>query len=377
MMGGAGYHRSRMSQFRVECGHKMFVFSTDEVFKVWEAVIDRILDGKPPLCASKNCVTIERESAGEHSILERYRPVQIDDVNGSKLAVPGELHTRNGLKKTGGRVEISRDSLKLLPKDHKPGPLKGRPIVAAVDAPAARLPRFLASELYPLLRQAIPAHLDSTSSFLQAIASVELSSNSEFASLDIVNLYGSIPVEDGMFPGALSIVTQFFDAHRGGTLLAPVTKEDFTALLRLSLTSDTIQVNSKRFKQVSGIQMGNNLSTSVAIIFMSYIEKQIIEELSGRIKLWLRYIDDVFVIFEDISADQLLKTCNDIHPDIVFTIEKSVNNSPPYLDVLVSAKEKHFVTTLYAKPAHSGCVIPWTSHHPKYILINILKNELR
>ena len=145
--------------------------------------------------------------------------------------------------------------LKLLPKDHKPGPLKGRPIVAAVDAPAARLPRFLASELYPLLRQAIPAHLDSTSSFLQAIAGVELSSNSEFASLDIVNLYGSIPLEDGMFPGALSIVTQFFDAHKGGTLLAPVTKEDFTALLRLSLTSDTIQVNSKRCKQVSGIQM--------------------------------------------------------------------------------------------------------------------------
>ena len=175
-------------------------------------------------------------------------------------------------------------------------------IVAAVDAPATRLSRFLASGLYPLLRQAIPAHLDSTSSFLQAIASVELSSNSEFASLDIVSLYGSIPLEDGMFPGALSIVTQFFDAHRSGTLLAPVTKEDFAALLRLSLTSDTIQVNSTRFKQVSGMQMGNNLSTSVAIIFMSYIEKQIIEELSGRIKLWLRYIEDVFVIFEDISA---------------------------------------------------------------------------
>ena len=46
MMGGPGYHRSRMSRFRIECGHKMFVFSTDEVFKVWEAVIDRILDGK-------------------------------------------------------------------------------------------------------------------------------------------------------------------------------------------------------------------------------------------------------------------------------------------------------------------------------------------
>ena len=104
--------------------------------------------------------------------------------------------------------------------------------------------------------------------------------------------------------------------------------------------------------------MGNNLSHSFAIIYMSYIEKQIIEELSGRIKLWLRYIEDIFVIFEDISADQLLKTCNDIHPDIVFTIKVWRAVIDRLLDVLVSAKDKHFVTTLYAKPAHSGSVIP-------------------
>ena len=39
------------------------------------------------------------ESAGEHSVFERYRTVQTDDVEGSKLAVARELHTRNGLKK--------------------------------------------------------------------------------------------------------------------------------------------------------------------------------------------------------------------------------------------------------------------------------------
>ena len=110
---------------------------------------------------------------------------------------------------------------------------------------------------------------------------------------------------------------------------------------------------------------------------MSFIEKQIIEALSAHIKIWLRFIDDIFIVFEDISPQNLLEVCNDVHSHINFTIEEAQGNSLPFLDVLVEVSEQQFTTTLYAKPSHSRSVIPWTSHHPRYQLINILKNELR
>ena len=100
---------------------------------------------------------------------------------------------------------ILHPKVNITTKDHKDGPLKGRPIVAA-----ARLSKFLSAELFELIRREVPTHLDSTQSFLRAISTFQVTIDCQFASLDIINLYGSIPIEDGMFPGALSIVTNLF-----------------------------------------------------------------------------------------------------------------------------------------------------------------------
>lgn len=123
--------------------------------------------------------------------------------------------------------------------------------------------------------------------------------------------------------------------------------------------------------------MGNNLSTAVAIIFMYHIKTTIMEAFPNAIKFWVRYIDDIFLLFESVPPSDLLSACNDVHPHISFTIEESQNGKLPYLDLLMSVENGRFVTTLYAKPMHSGNVIPWDSHHPRSFLLNILRNELR
>ena len=94
--------------------------------------------------------------------------------------------------------------------------------------------------------------------------------------------------------------------------------------------------------------MGNNLSTAVAIIFMSHIENQILKQLPN-IRIWLRYIDDIFVVFEGTPPQELLAICNDIHSNISFTLEEAQNSTLPFLDVSVTVQDKHFVTTLYSK----------------------------
>ena len=267
-------------------------------------------------------------------------------------------------------------NLKMLPKDHKDGPLKARPIVAAIDAPATRLSRYLSNILYDLIKVHVGAHIDSTQAFLNVILPMKLNADHKFASLDIVDLYGSIPVDDDFFPGVASVVGDFFDAHKTNTPLDTLSKDDFSSLVRLCLTSGLIQVETGFFRPSKGIPMGNNLSTAAAIIFMDYVEAQIIAQFPGIIK-WIRFIDDVFLVYTGIPSDTLLKTCNDVHPSIEFTIEEPTNDCLPYLDVMVRRNIDCFSTTLYVKPSHSGSVIPWTSHHPRHLIINVLRNELR
>ena len=81
-------------------------------------------------------------------------------------------------------------SVYCLPKDHKKGELKGRPIHAATDTPATRLLTFLVKSLNNILTH-VAAHLKNTQEFIDFISTLD--DIKGFYSLDVCNLYGSIP----------------------------------------------------------------------------------------------------------------------------------------------------------------------------------------
>ena len=57
-----------------------------------------------------------------------------------------------------------------------------------------------------------------------------------FCSLDVCNLYGSIPLEDleDGTPGIFTIMKDFFSTHKTATDLQHISDDDFVSLLRLS-----------------------------------------------------------------------------------------------------------------------------------------------
>lgn len=120
-----------------------------------------------------------------------------------------------------------------LPKDHKEGELKGRPIHAATDTPATSLSKYLANSLNPLLRY-VPAHLKNTEEFIKFLSEID-GEIQGFCSLDVCNLYGSIPLEDinDKTPGIFIVATRFFLKNRTECELSPLSEQDFEALLRL------------------------------------------------------------------------------------------------------------------------------------------------
>lgn len=270
-----------------------------------------------------------------------------------------------------------------LPKDHKDGDLKGRPIHSATDTPATSLSKFLAKSLNTLLRH-VPAHLKNTEEFIDFLSGIDVGDTVHgFCSLDVCNLYGSIPLEDinTKTPSVFTVARHFFGQHKIDCELVSLSDEDFETLLRLCLTSDNVLIDGNGYKQKSGLAMGNNLAPSLAIIYMDDLDSKILDKADGNIRL-KRYIDDYFVLLlsRQISGESLLTMSNNLNDVIKFTLElPDINKQLPYLDTMVSfnPESKTFSTKLYAKPIHSKCITPWDSHGSIASKRSILVGETR
>lgn len=274
----------------------------------------------------------------------------------------------------------------MLPKDHKT-PLRGRPLVSAVDTAGTTLAKILAECLKPML-DFIPTHLKDTIMFITAINSVPLEDYSMFhyGSFDVSNLYGSIPLtgNDNVF----SISAEFFESHKNTTCFRQVSCEDFAQLTKLAVLSDTIVINNTMWNQNRGLAMGNNFSPWLAIVYMYFIEQKIYQlDMGAKLILWRRYIDDIFVISQS-PLDIFLPLINSISSDIKFTLEvPNLNNKLPFLDTMVTCVVNnniltndqtaaiYFSTSLYVKPTHSNHILPWSSFVPLQRKIALLKTE--
>jgi hypothetical protein len=226
----------------------------------------------------------------------------------------------------------------------------------------------MAELLNGLIKVKVPTHLESTKAFIESIKNCPIpSSTVKFGSLDVCNLYGSIPLEDDEtndITGLIKVASEFFELHRNLTSAPELEKDDFRKILRLILFEDTYLLEGEHKKQVNGIAMGNCAAPPLAIIYMHKIESEILRR-SPDIIFWKRYIDDVFFITNS-TPDSLLATSNAINKFIQFTLEEPVNNELPFLDTLAVFNKdiNEFKFSLFIKPTHSGTCLSYNSYVP-------------
>src|SRR5215469_5579478 len=105
------------------------------------------------------------------------------------------------------------------------------------------------------------------------------------------------------------------------------------------------------------MSMGSPLGPTFANIFMCYHESQWLDNCPPHFKplLYKRYVDDLLIIFKDLShAQPFLHYLNTQHNNIKFTTELEVNNSLPFLDIVISHKDTSFNTSVYSKPTNTS-----------------------
>lgn len=233
----------------------------------------------------------------------------------------------------------------ILPKIHKQGN-PGRPVVSSVNCHTSKISAYVDHHVKPLVTK-LSSYVKDTTDFLNKIEKVDrVPANTYLVSMDVRSLYTNIPNEEG-----LEALRHTLEKRRSGSYTAHSTV--LLKFMELILTLNNFVFNCVNYLQIKGCAMGTNCAPSYANIFMGRFEETYIYPMiSRRCKIYLRYIDDIFLIWTDTkdNFETFIKDLNVKHPSIKFDYEisdKEVN----FLDTTVYVDQiGKLQTKLYRKP---------------------------
>lgn len=211
---------------------------------------------------------------------------------------------------------------RVIPKIHKAGELKSRPISGATNWITTAPATLSAYLLQPLLKMAEQTHvLKNSQTLISTLEGFKIPKNAILFSFDVVSLYTNMRFEE--IEKTFAPILNERNLHATGAKLA-------LWVLQYSF----IQFKDRIFHQVSGMAMGTNMAVEVANLFLYFgidLSKVIQDCLSdGKFLVWKRYIDDCVGIYNP-NEDQAnprglqhyLDHLNNLIPGIRFTMEQS------------------------------------------------------
>ena len=138
--------------------------------------------------------------------------------------------------------------------------------------------------------------------------------------VDVSPLYTSIPHSDGITACEEALETRVDKDPHTSILLK---------LIHFVLTNNYFEFNGEFFHQTHGTAMGTKMAPNYACIFMGKLEQELLESAQLHPLIWLRYIDDVLLIWThgEATLKIFLHHLNSYNPTIKFTDEWSRSNN--------------------------------------------------
>lgn len=277
---------------------------------------------------------------------------------------------------TGGRGS----AFYLLPKVHKAvgadGHFKGRPIVATHSIPTHLLDKFITNVTGPLLKR-IPGSLRDTADLLERLLkpmTPPLPDTAVIVTSDVNALYPSIPWEAGIeasgrvYGENLGFLRQL---ARDENRPEPPSINMFITILRLVLENSYIHFKNRRFfKQLSGTAMGMCISVFFANAYMFTLTERYISRPPPGVRLFLRFIDDIVVIFDNATDAQVSEFFIPITNEHITYVVDPVGRSQSFLDVRISIEspDNKLVFEPFWKATASGSYLHPASCHQRHTI---------
>ncbi|KAG8301980.1 hypothetical protein J6590_108521 [Homalodisca vitripennis] len=186
--------------------------------------------------------------------------------------------------------------------------------------------------------------------------SIKITSEEYLVSFDVTSLYPNVPMKC-----TLNIIKEWLISID----LTQDEIKEYIMLTDLCMSQTTFQFENQFYQQIEGTAMGNPLSCFIANIFLAKFELNAKQNMTYFPRVWLRYVDDIFAIFnKNQDLQNFINQLNTFYPTIKFTCEIETNSSLPFLDVLVKRNNGDIEYDIYRKPTCNNRYIPHDSNHP-------------
>lgn len=265
--------------------------------------------------------------------------------------------------------EFTMAKFHVLPKLHKSGTLKARPIVGAFDT-FTKGPSVLASTFLNDITNNISLLLKDSKSFIQTFEDFPVMKSDSICSTDVSALYTSMLGEE--------VVLGLQDIPDLPPIVIPIVK--------WILENNYFEYKGKFFQQIQGMAMGTNCAVHLANIFLYYrFERNPkIQPIISALPLYKRYLDDCILIWDGSKEEflEFVDLCNTIIPGIKFTWEFD-RNKLIALDLILYRQFNDFSDrydflkfACYQKPLNKYNYLHYKSSHHPSVKAGFIKGEL-
>ena len=218
-----------------------------------------------------------------------------------------------------------------------------------------------------------PHHIHSIQDFVEQATKVP---GEWLSSYDVTAMFTSVPVEP-----ALGIITDLLEKDNTLKERTVIQVKDIILLLEFCLKNTYFSFQDQFYEQVEGAVMGSRVSPIEANLYMEYLEQKALSAATHPPRMWLRYVDDSFVIQKEDHKQSFLEHINIVDLAIRFTVEYNKENGATFSCIPLS-NQKPMVDCLSQNignpPTHTDQYLQWNSHHhlsAKYSGINTLTNK--
>jgi len=237
-----------------------------------------------------------------------------------------------------------------------------RPIVATYKSATT----FLAKTVNRLLLSQLPKQqyvFKNSYEALSQLKKVQIKPGYKFMSFDIKSMYTAIPQKDAIdrFKDYCT-QNQITSFQYGRDTVDRIDTETMGELVKLCVDDNCFTYDGQIYQQCSGLFMGGSLSPILANIYMQDIDVSVSKHPS--VSFYGRYMDDSLLQVKETDINSISTFINGLDPYIKFTHELQVDDSFPFLDILIIVKRNRFDTTVYRKPEYSGITLNFNSYHP-------------
>ena len=125
------------------------------------------------------------------------------------------------------------------------------------------------------------------------------------------------------------------------------------------------------YHQIRGGAMGSPLTLTMANCYMFFFEQQIVRQINNSGGLYLRYIDDIFIIvnWPERHLQKQIERWNLFDQNI--KLKASIGKTTNFLDLRIENKDGILITKVYHKPSYEPYYLPFNSIHPLHMKKNI------